>query len=479
MAISLNTILYGPPGTGKTYNVIKKAVEICDSATIKEVDATTLARYDELKKEGRIQFVTFHQSYGYEDFIEGIRPVIDKNGSELKYELRNGVFKDFCTKAATQISMGQIIIARVKDDEAEYRIKNSFLQVTEYYSNLIIEKAHLGSCILLLDKNDCKKVYAIGVLTSKYKQEGNGKKHFSTTWVDVSQDNIDCVDSGILSDKELQRIQSINYNIQFSFGNMSAIEAVLNNKAANSADLQTNSASTSAPSNKPFVFIIDEINRGNISKIFGELITLIEDDKRDGADYPMKATLPYSGEPFSVPNNVYILGTMNTADRSIALMDTALRRRFSFEEMMPDPDKLKDITVNNIDIRLLLYAINRRIEVLLDREHRIGHAYFMPLKDDPSLEKLTEIFKDRIIPLLQEYFYDDYEKIDLVLNGNGFIQKEDRTEIINRFGTKKPDDYDLPAAVYSINLEDVNEGQFFKIYEGIIYPQNDESENEQ
>ena len=179
----------------------------------------------------------------------------------------------------------------------------------------------------------------------------------------------------------------------------------------------------------------------------------------------MKATLPYSGEEFSVPSNVYILGTMNTADRSIALMDTALRRRFSFEEMMPDPDKLKDITVNNIDIRLLLYAINRRIEVLLDREHQIGHAYFMPLKDDRSIKRLTEIFKDRIIPLLQEYFYDDYEKIDLVLNGNGFIQREDQTEIAKRFGTKKPDDYDLPAAVYSINLDNVSEDKFTMICE--------------
>ena len=176
---------------------------------------------------------------------------------------------------------------------------------------------------------------------------------------------------------------------------------------------------------KPYVFIIDEINRGNISKIFGELITLIEETKRKGAAEAAEAILPYSGELFSVPNNLYIIGTMNTADRSIALMDTALRRRFSFIEMMPKPEVLSQIGIGiinvggtEINITKMLETINERITYLYDREHSIGHAYFRKLFDDPSLETLANIFKLNVIPLLQEYFYEDYRKIQLVLGDN-------------------------------------------------------------
>lgn len=174
-----------------------------------------------------------------------------------------------------------------------------------------------------------------------------------------------------------------------------------------------------------YVFIIDEINRGNISKIFGELITLIEESKRVGKEEGMKTLLPYSMKPFGVPENVYIIGTMNTADRSIATIDTALRRRFEFKEMLPDPEVVAKISVGNLSIKIMLEKINRRIAVLYDREHTIGHAYFMPLAKDNSMEKLAEIFKNKVIPLLQEYFYEDYEKIRLVLADN---QKKDEQD---------------------------------------------------
>ena len=282
----LNTILYGPPGTGKTYNsmfysvgIVEKDKSIFD---MKNNNEDILKKFKEYKDKDFIKFITFHQSYGYEDFIEGIRPYLDDKSKDLKYILHSGIFKDICNKAK--------------------------------------------------------------------------------------------------SDKE-------------------------NN----------------------YVLIIDEINRGNISKIFGELISLIETSKREGNKEELEVILPYSKESFTIPKNLYILGTMNTADRSIALLDIALRRRFYFIEMMPRYDIFKDIKINDIDLGLLLSTINERIEFLLDREHTIGHSYFLNIS---SFEDLTSVFKNSIIPLLTEYFYDDFEKIKLVLGDNGFINSKSLSVIL-------------------------------------------------
>ena len=313
---SVNTILYGPPGTGKTYNSIKYAVDTIDRKFNRDSAKTYtdyVNKFNELKAVGQIAFTTFHQSYGYEEFIEGIKPVLgdisEKN--ELSYKISDGMFKEFCKKATSN-----------KD--------------------------------------------------------------------------------------------------------------------------------------KKYVFIIDEINRGNISKIFGELITLIEDSKRAGEDEAMSVTLPYSQEEFSVPENVYILGTMNTADRSIALMDTALRRRFEFIEMMPKEELLTDIVIDNINVKEMLETMNRRIESLYDREHTLGHAFFIPLKnkEKATLDQLASIFKNKIIPLLQEYFYEDYEKIMLVLGINP--QNEDDSKFIsvksNRNLFKNSSAIDLNST-YKINKD--------------------------
>ena len=216
---------------------------------------------------------------------------------------------------------------------------------------------------------------------------------------------------------------------------------------------------------EPYVFIIDEINRGNISKIFGELITLIETTKRTGKDECISTKLPYSKEEFTVPDNVYIIGTMNTADRSIALMDTALRRRFKFEEMLPDYDLLKDIFVEDEEVRVnigaMLKVINERIEYLYDREHTIGHAVFLEKmendKIDIDINKLENIFKKNIIPLLQEYFYEDYEKIRIVLGDNA---KDEDEQFIFAESIKPKDvfegdigDIDIPEKKYIIKYE--------------------------
>lgn len=338
---SKNTILYGPPGTGKTFDTVTYAVAICMRKTKEELEelnefkdtsgkvdhAKIFDKYEELRKKGRIKFITFHQSYGYEEFIEGIKPKLEiDNKTELQYEIKDGSFKAFCKKANP-------------------------------------------SCI-------CKN---------------------STDSVNTDRQS------------ELE----------------------------------------------PYVFIIDEINRGNISKIFGELITLIEPNKRLGAKETRWATLPYSGDDFSVPNNVYILGTMNTADRSLALMDTALRRRFNFIEMIPDYKVLNEnITIDGQDLKLqlMLQTINNRIECLYDKEHTIGHGYFIKLNKQENQTKdiLKEIFKEKVIPLLQEYFYDDYSKIQLVLGDN-------QKDINNRFIKNEP--YDV-SALFGTGLEIDKQDQY-------------------
>lgn len=271
----------------------------------------------------RYTFVTFHQSYGYEDFVEGLRPVLGGDGEagEIQYEIRSGAFKDLCRRART------------------------------------------------------------------------------------------------------------------------------------------------APEQQ-FAMVIDEINRGNISKIFGELITLIETDKREGAEHAVSVTLPYSGERFSVPRNVDIIGTMNTADRSLALLDTALRRRFEFIESMPEPAELAGTLVSHngvdIDLEQLLVKLNQRIEALYDRDHTVGHAYFTRLKDLNEADRFSElkaVFRNKIIPLLEEYFFEDWQKIRLVLGDNQkaipehqFVHEVDRQEdLLALFGSKHELDQYAVRARYQLN----------------------------
>ena len=215
-------------------------------------------------------------------------------------------------------------------------------------------------------------------------------------------------------------------------------------------DLKSQDSQVDSIKLKPYILIVDEINRGNIAKILGELITLIEPSKRIGESEGLQLTLPYSGESFGVPSNLYIIGTMNTADRSIALLDTALRRRFEFVEMMPDSEYLKDKKIsdsrNTIELDRLLESMNNRIEFLLDREHTIGHSYFM---DVESIEDLHEVFKNKIIPLLQEYFYDDYAKIIAVLNDNGMIKEKNKLQFSDLFDGKFSE-LDSEKVVYEI-----------------------------
>lgn len=462
-----NLILYGPPGTGKTYNSATYAVAICDGKSVDELtdyDAV-MTRYNELKKAGRIAFTTFHQSYGYEEFIEGIKPIIDENKQDIGYTIESGVFKEFCenaksivrTKNGDSIDAGARIwkltimngdLNQVKQECFEENNVRMGFDIDSDEARSFVEDVKLGDIILSFKTR--KTIDGIAIVTDEA-AELQDKSMYKTAravkWLakNIDEDITDINNGKLLHRMTFAKVPNMNVKDVIKLA-----EKV--NPGLESTVIEENT--------EPHVFIIDEINRGNISKIFGELITLIESTKRAGMSESASAILPYSGDEFSVPSNVYILGTMNTADRSIALMDTALRRRFQFIEMMPDSDVLRKIhadKVEDLDVAAVLDKINERITFLYDREHTIGHAFFTGLKDDASLAKLQSIFEKSVIPLLQEYFYEDYQKIQFVLGDNA--KSDDSLKFIldekvvakNIFKGNVEDVIDLPEKRYSIN----------------------------
>ncbi|WP_427071280.1 McrB family protein [Lysinibacillus fusiformis] len=488
-----NMILYGPPGTGKTYNTVIYAVAIIENCSIESLFSedyqTILKRYNDYKKSGQINFTTFHQSFGYEEFIEGIKPALDEDQDEqLQYKIESGIFKDFCENAqqlkVTNNDEALEIDARVwkvslggsgMNDVKEDCFENNRIRIGwDYFGEDLTEdeeepsgnvKDILGCFYdvmsigdIVFSLGDQKHIDAIGVITGEPEWLGDEeyyKRSRSVKW--IAKNIHEYV-------YDLNGKKNLTLRTVYELKRMS-IDSVNGLILKHSQDEQI----TVEENHKNYVFIIDEINRGNISKILGELITLIEPTKRLGAPEQMKVRLPYSKEEFGVPQNVYILGTMNTADRSIAMMDTALRRRFRFIEMMPNVQLLEEIKVGNIDIQKMVYMINKRIEVLYDREHTIGHAYFMGLKHEPTIENLENIFKNAIIPLLQEYFYEDYSKIQLVLGDNA---KADNLKFIldkqvqmNAVFKANPD-IDIPETKYSIQLAAFKKhASYIEIYE--------------
>lgn len=442
--VAKNTILYGPPGTGKTYNTVVYAVAIIENKTVESIKtepySAVFERYNKYKAEGLIEFTTFHQSYGYEEFIEGIKPIMDNadaEQTEIQYQIASGLFKSFCDKAGSPIlkqaktdmdiglnaspTIWKVSLEgtgenptraecmknghiRVGYDQygKDITSETNFVEGGKNVINAFISKMKIGDIVLSCYSSTT--IDAIGVVTGEYEWHDEYEQYKRLR-------NVNWVVKGIKHD-----ITSINGGSTLTLSSVYKLNIAL----ADIMDIIAKEAPATKVEDKKknYVFVIDEINRGNISKIFGELITLIEASKRIGQPEGMKAKLPYSQQLFGVPENVYIIGTMNTADRSIATIDTALRRRFRFKEMMPDPAVLKDIIVEGISISDMLLRMNKRISVLYDREHTIGHAYFISLKDNPTIEQLAEIFENAIVPLLQEYFYEDYEKIRLVLGDN-------------------------------------------------------------
>lgn len=454
----LNRILFGAAGTGKTFHTINHALSIIENKTLESLeneDRTALKqRFDEYKDQGQIKFVTFHQSFSYEDFVEGIRAETDAQG-KLKYPIKPGVFKeiielakgnvqsniedeiDLSSKSIWKMSLGR---AGIEDDlyrscldnnvlllgwgdainfsecENIKDIKNKLAEVNypkdsedtaAGYVNTFKNKIQNGDLVVITDGN--LKFRAIAEVTGQYEYDENQEFGYhqlrKVNWLKTFSPSL-------RNEDYFKKIfsQSTVYNLENAI-DKSKLSALLQPEAKHSSNLE----------NK-YVLIVDEINRGNISRIFGELITLIEDSKRQGAEEELSVTLPYSKEEFSVPNNVYIVGTMNSSDRSLTGLDIALRRRFTFVEMPPKHELLSDIEIDGLNIGELLKVMNQRIEILLDRDHCMGHANFMSLKNEPSLETLSNIFKQKVIPQLQEYFFDDWSKINMVLNANGMLK---------------------------------------------------------
>ncbi|EIS2874690.1 AAA family ATPase, partial [Campylobacter jejuni] len=423
--IPLNQILYGPPGTGKTYYTIDKALEIISKEEKIQIPSeddriNRKKLFDEYVKNGQIVFTTFHQSYGYEEFVEGIKPHIDneENSKEIEYEIKDGIFKELCQKALENYKDSNLNTKELNEKiELEENIRNFLNWLLE--TNEPISKTKGGNFFINSFNDNVIKIYSEDV----ERFDGFFKLSLST-FITLLKHNEKFNSATEMFKKVFNRnyadrTHTYYFNLVNKFKEYERQSLV---KIKNS-EIKNNFL-------KPYIIIIDEINRGNISKIFGELITLIEPSKRIGEPEELRVTLPYSRNDFydkkgfGVPKNVYIIGTMNTADRSITSLDTALRRRFEFVEMMPNPNVLSD-NCEDVNLKELLKAINTRIEYLLDREKTIGHAFFI---DIDNLEKLKDVFQNKIIPLLQEYFYNDYALINMVLNDNGMIFEDKKDD---------------------------------------------------
>ena len=444
-AHALNTILYGPPGTGKTYTTVRRCVEICDGQAPQQGEELR-ARYGALMDEGRIEFVTFHQSYGYEEFVEGLRPRTSEAGGMHLAEV-DGVLKRIAERARKQPKMGvrRIFKMSLGDPKSWGGTPQTGAIFTECIDS---------GCVLLEYGGDidwsASRYDDWNEIWERWKEDRNPDATAYDTdiqamWrfrTEMRPGDIVVASHGyrhfrgvgeVTGDYGFQRHQGgfhhrrgvrWHWSVREREGDSVSVfkrgvfqwRPINHMTPANPAGLipyLSGVADIGSP--RPHVLVIDEINRANISKVMGELITLLEDDKREGAENEVTVTLPYSGDRFTLPANLHILGTMNTADRSIALLDTALRRRFQFEEVTPEPNLLAEAgRRTGVDLPRVLSAMNERLEYLVDRDHLIGHAWFM---DAETREDVDIAMRRKIIPLMAEYFYDDWSKVRAVLGG--------------------------------------------------------------
>ncbi len=461
----LNTILYGPPGTGKTYNLVNETLRTIlshhsepDSFDIVIDENTTIvtkvevleltqktkvssheravlqAVFQKYREMKQVEFITFHQSYSYEEFVEGIKP--DLENEEVSYIRFIGSFFNIADKAKNNYIDSRKSTAKLAQERTVRQL------IAEFASFIDEDMIKTNTDQLRLNE----AVYIMNVESDAFRYTGdNWVRHANGIRMKFSDLEV-FYENDIKSRKDVKSLNGVSpLAVQHATYYYLMYEKLKDYEKKHPIQTST----LESVEEKNYVLIIDEINRGNISKIFGELITLIEEDKRLGAENELTVTLPYSKLPFVVPKNLYIIGTMNTADRSIALMDTALRRRFSFKEIMPNHTLLKE-NIEGINLQRMLEVMNRRIEYLYDRDHTIGHAYFM---SNNNLNDLAEVFKSKILPLLQEYFYDDWNKIKAVLNddfkANPFIKVSKKEDQL--FSSDFSDIVNGEDEIYSIN----------------------------
>lgn len=468
--VPLNQILYGPPGTGKTFQVVERALAVLDPAFLAEYlqnRAALKARYDEFVTAGAVSFVTFHQSFGYEDFIEGIKPVMQ--GGQLKYRIEDGIFLEAVRAAGGQLAPaepdeerqsavqapqgqpaaaqvwriyidGSVPVSQLREQclvRGEVRIGSwnkppqdlTLISSEELNPSQVLfrDGMRAGDLILLATTSD--QIGAVGIVNGEYRFDPGGDPIFALNYAHAR--SVNWLATGL------------KVGAQTITGRRFAPPTLQRVAGATAAEIiQRLGLSQPDPADKteqdagmrPHVLIIDEINRGNVAKIFGELITLLETEKRAGGPEALTVKLPLSRRALSVPDSLYVIGTMNTADRSLTQLDTALRRRFVFHPVWPEPSLLQVLQIDGqtLDLRKFLYAINDRIERLLSREQVIGHAYLLGLP--ATLAGVASALRERILPQLEEHFFDDWSKIREVLADAGkekhlqFLQQEDEQD---------------------------------------------------
>ncbi len=494
----LNTILYGPPGTGKTFHSVTHAVAIIEQRPIADVKAecedgmgrkSVRERFERYMANGQVRAVTFHQSFSYEDFVEGIKPDVigTDDKTQVTYAVKDGVFKQLCAAASSSEKMqresghAHPIIANDVLEKAAFW-KGSIGYYTDPEDDAIYEYCMANDVFAMgwgedVDMKDAQSVEDLERKLRENNVSTDGRvltflKYLRLQMQDgdvvlVSEGNETIRAIGIVNGpyfmdaaapirfKQFRKVEwiykDISLPVRSVYGNAFTQGTLWQLKPHLMRPHQFKAAHTaSASTDQRFVLIIDEINRGNIAGIFGELITLIERDKRAGMEESAKVQLPYSKMvDFSVPANLHIIGTMNTADRSVEALDTALRRRFSFVEMPSCPDLVENAPSLGFSLGELLAALNGRIERLLDKDHHIGHSYFLNIHKavDPEQE-LRLVFKNKVLPLLQEYFYADPRKLGAVLGPNWVKKREASTHKL--FGKFDLDD----AAKDAFNITD-------------------------
>ncbi|MDY0123222.1 AAA family ATPase [Sulfurimonas sp.] len=392
-----NIILYGAPGVGKTHNyknIIsmiedgKSQNEIFDVVSKNQhVDLKNNA-FESIKKDGRVEFVTFHQSYSYEDFIEGFRP----SEEEDKIVRKDGIFKIISDKARKNLENSQKNIETIQEER-------KFEELFDLFKDYIEDEIEKNK---KFDINETAYITNIEHDAFRYQGDNWGNTQ-RMKFADIEL----LYNSNIYERKEIKKVHNISglakqHATYFSY----FMKHFLEFKKKQKIDIQK----IDKIEEKNFYIVIDEINRGNISKIFGELITLIEEDKRDGYE----VTLPYSKEKFRVPSNLYIVATMNSTDKSIATIDIALRRRFTFLKMKPNID-----LISHVKAKELFHALNIFIKENLNEDYMLGHSYFMNIQNSEDLEFVKEY---KIKPLLEEYFYADEENYNKAV---GILNQDD------------------------------------------------------